>query len=84
VHLGLQSDNPGGSRYFEFEVSIAGDGHKLNITWCDTPIRMTRANNVLKYQSLDHSLVQYIIQVVHSRTTLVFKYKTLQHDDDTN
>jgi hypothetical protein len=26
---------------------------------------MTRANNVLTYQSLDQSLVQYIIQVVH-------------------
>jgi hypothetical protein len=45
---------------------------------------MTRANNVLKYQSLDQSLVQYIIQVVHSLTTLLFKYKTLQHDDETN
>jgi hypothetical protein len=45
---------------------------------------MTRANNVFKYQSLDQSLVQYIIQVVHSRTTLLFKYKTLQHDDETN
>jgi hypothetical protein len=43
----------------------------------DTPIKMIRANNVLKYQSLDQSLVQYIIQVVHSRTTLFFKYKTL-------
>jgi hypothetical protein len=41
---------------------------------------MIRVNNVLKYQSL----VQYIIQVVHSRTTLLFKDKTLQHDDDTN
>jgi hypothetical protein len=51
---------------------------------CDTPIKITRANNVLKYQSLDQSLVQYIIQVVHSRTTLLFKYKTHQHDDDTN
>jgi hypothetical protein len=29
-------------------------------------------------------VVQYIIQVVHSRTTLLFKYKTLQHDDETN
>jgi hypothetical protein len=28
---------------------------------CYTPVRMTRANNVLKYQSLDQSLVQYII-----------------------
>jgi hypothetical protein len=51
---------------------------------CDTPIKMTRANNVLKYQSLDQSPVQYIIQVIHSRTTLLFKYKTLQHNDDTN
>jgi hypothetical protein len=51
---------------------------------CDTPIKMIRANNVLKYQSLDQSLVQYIIHVVHSRTLLLFKYKTLQHDDDTN
>jgi hypothetical protein len=53
-------------------------------TTCGTPVKMTRANNVLKYQSLDQSLVQYIIQVVHSRTTLLFKYKTLQHNDDTN
>jgi hypothetical protein len=44
---------------------------------------MTRANNVLKYQSLDQSLIQYIIQMVHSRTTLLFKYKTLQHNDET-
>jgi hypothetical protein len=51
---------------------------------CDTPIKMTGANNVLKYQSLDQSLVQYIIQVVHSHTIFLFKYKTLQHDDDTN
>jgi hypothetical protein len=51
---------------------------------CDTPVKMIRANNVLKYQSLNQSMVQYIIQVVHSRTTLLFKYKTLQHDDDTN
>jgi hypothetical protein len=33
------------------------------------------------YQSLDQSLEQYIIQVVHNRTTLLSKYKTLQHDD---
>jgi hypothetical protein len=46
---------------------------------CDTPIKRTRANNVLKYQFLDQSLVQYIIEVVHSHTTLLFKYKTLQH-----
>jgi hypothetical protein len=52
--------------------------------YCDTPIKIIRANNILKYQSLDQSLVQYIIQVVHSHTTLLFKYKTLQHDDDTN
>jgi hypothetical protein len=51
---------------------------------CGTTIKMTKANNVLKYQSLDQSLVQYIIQVVHSHTTLLFKYKTLQHDDETN
>jgi hypothetical protein len=51
---------------------------------CDPLINMTRANNVLKYQSLDQLLVQYIIQVVHSRTPLLFKYKTLQHDDDAN
>jgi hypothetical protein len=44
-------------------------------------IKMTKANNVLKYQSLDQSLVQYIIQMVYSRTTLLFKYKTLQQDD---
>jgi hypothetical protein len=43
-----------------------------------------QANNVLKYQSLDQSLVQYIIQVVYSRTTLLFKYKTLQKDDEAN
>jgi hypothetical protein len=49
---------------------------------CYTPFRKTRTNSVLKYQSLDQSLVQYIIQVVHSHTTLLFKYKTLQHDDD--
>jgi hypothetical protein len=51
---------------------------------CDTLVKKTRANNVLKYQSLDQSLEQYIIQVVHSRTTLLFKNKTLQHDDETN
>jgi hypothetical protein len=51
---------------------------------CDTLAKKTRANNVLKYQFLNQSLVQYIIQVVHSRTTLLIKYKTLQHDDDTN
>jgi hypothetical protein len=43
---------------------------------------MTRANNVLKYQSLDQSLVQYIIQVVHNRTILLFKYKTLHQNDE--
>jgi hypothetical protein len=48
-----------------------------NVEFCDTPIKINRANNVLKYQSLDQSLVQYIIQVVYSRTTLLFKYKTL-------
>jgi hypothetical protein len=53
-------------------------------TTCDTPIKMTRANNVFNYQSLDQSPVQYIIQVVYSRTTLLFKYKTLQHNDETN
>jgi hypothetical protein len=53
-------------------------------TTCDTPIKMTKANNVFKYQSLDQSLIQYIIQVVYSRTTLLFKYKTLQHNDETN
>jgi hypothetical protein len=33
---------------------------------------------------MDQPLVQYIIQVVHNRITLLFKYKTLQHNDDTN
>jgi hypothetical protein len=49
-----------------------------------TPIKMIRANNVLKYQSLYQSLVQYIIQVIHSHTILLFKYKTLQQYDETN
>jgi hypothetical protein len=53
-------------------------------TICDTPVKMTKANNVLKYRYLDQSLIQYIIQMVHRSTTLLFKYKTLQHDDDTN
>jgi hypothetical protein len=53
-------------------------------TTYDTPIKMIRANNVLKYQSLDQLLVQYIIQVVHSHTTLLFKYKTLHQNDETN
>jgi hypothetical protein len=53
-------------------------------TICDTSIKMTRANNVLKYQSLDQSPVQYIIQVDYSHTTLLFKYKTFQKDDETN
>jgi hypothetical protein len=34
------------------------EGHEEG---CDTPIKMIRANNVLKYQSLDQLLVQYII-----------------------
>jgi hypothetical protein len=59
-------------------------GRSRKLGACGTPAKMTRANNVLKYQSLDQSPVQYIIQVVHSRTTLLFKYKTLQHDDDAN
>jgi hypothetical protein len=66
------------------EARIAPSEAAVLVRECDTPVKMTRANNVLKYQSLDQSLVQYIIQVVHSRTTLLFKYKTLQHDDDTN
>jgi hypothetical protein len=51
---------------------------------CDTPVKMIRANNVLKYQSMNQSLTQYIIQVVYTHITILFKYKTLQHDDDTN
>jgi hypothetical protein len=31
--LGLHGDDPGGSGYFEFEVSVAGNGHELDITW---------------------------------------------------
>jgi hypothetical protein len=42
----------------------------LLIMKCDTSIKMIRANNVLKYESLDQSLAQYIIQLIHSRTTL--------------
>jgi hypothetical protein len=53
-------------------------------TTCDTLVKMTRANNVLKYQFLDQSLEQYIIQVVHNRTTLLSKYKALQYDDGTD
>jgi hypothetical protein len=30
---------------------------ELGVTKCDTPIKMTRANNVLKYPSLDQSLI---------------------------
>jgi hypothetical protein len=51
-------------------------------TTCDTPIKMTRVKNVLQYQSLDQSLAQYIIQVIHSHTTLLFKYKTLHQNDE--
>jgi hypothetical protein len=33
LRLGLPSDDPSGSKYLEFEVSIARDGHELDITW---------------------------------------------------
>jgi hypothetical protein len=66
-----------------------GGGEEWRRWWweeevCNTPIKMIRANNVLKYQSLDQSLVQYIIQVIYSSTTFLFKYNTLQHNDKTN
>jgi hypothetical protein len=48
---------------------------ELEVTKCDTPIKMTRANNILKYQSLNESLVQYIVQVVHSHITLYLNTK---------
>jgi hypothetical protein len=62
--------------------SMRGGGGEEEV--CNTPIKMIRANNVLKYQSLDQSLVQYIIQVIYSSTTFLFKYNTLQHNDKTN
>jgi hypothetical protein len=36
----------------------------------------------LMYQSLDQLLVQYIIQVVHSRTIGLMKYKRLQQNNN--
>jgi hypothetical protein len=33
LYLGFLGDDPDGSRYLEFEVSIAGDGHEHDITW---------------------------------------------------
>jgi hypothetical protein len=32
LHLGLHSDDPSGSRYLEFEVSVGGDDHELDVT----------------------------------------------------
>jgi hypothetical protein len=32
LRLGLHGDDPGGFRYLEFEVSVVGDGHELDIT----------------------------------------------------
>jgi hypothetical protein len=36
------------------------------------------------YQFLDQSLPQYIIQVIHSRTTGLMKYKVLQQDNSSH